>query len=421
MPSPRSVTRTPEMKTLDRIAHEALQFGTLYHSPLHRVNEYTAPAARESPLKVTSLPASETSPRYITPASPTAALNRAAHELLQFGSLYIVPSRTLFPGHSPRKVTSTVTVDRSDLNELNRLAKLVELSSASRCPQPDLYPKYTPRYDLTVRRNQLHLLTKLRMLGDFASAFPKTSPPKVTFFSGQPRIEPTLFNSMLKSKLSQTRSVLGLTSTPVGAPALICSHLNKLLSSLVKTKAPKRTANVRPQNARRTQLSFVPASQPELAPPPPVVPGSTSVVEPTPIPGVPEPIEYSIAPIVGQYPMITVFPPPPVSSFSSYDVRSLRDHLEDLELYLDLRKDLPDQFSSLASVDTSAPDLRRTLHPVFERFVLALFTLAPSLDIPTDSQLATFFSQGILTNPSPEKFLASKTILFRVISSKLRF
>jgi hypothetical protein len=176
--------------------------------------------------------------RYIT-----AELSRLAHEATQFGLVYRVPSRSRFPGHSQSTGhdTSPNFIDRSSLMELNRMARLFEL-----CDNASIYPQYRPESELfrsrlqpleRIRLNQLVRKLKLDHSSEFSRSFPSTRKPIVAYFSGQPRIEKTVFNDLLKSKLHELRSLLGVPSTPTGASAFVVSRINMLLSKL---KAPPK-------------------------------------------------------------------------------------------------------------------------------------------------------------------------------------
>jgi hypothetical protein len=173
----------------------------------------------------------------------TAELSRLAHEALQFGSVYRVPSRSRFPGHSQLSGhdTSPNFIDRSSLMELNRMARLFEL-----CNNASIYPRYRSESELfcsrlqpleQTRLDQLLRSLKLDHSSEFAQSFPSTRKPLVSYFSGQPRIEKTVFNDLLKSKLQQLRSALGVPTTPTGASAFVVSRINMLLCKL---KAPPK-------------------------------------------------------------------------------------------------------------------------------------------------------------------------------------
>jgi hypothetical protein len=233
---------TTDLKVLNRIASYSQQFETLYFSPLsrsqlgfpsHSAATYTKPTPKKP--TVAKPPTAK-----LSDSRCLADLNRLAHDLLQFGSVYNVPSRAFFPGHSAQKSPSPSN-DADSMKELNRLARLFEMCSSS-----TLYPSFTPAYDLSHSKCSRRLRSLLHMdsTDSFSTAFPKTQTPKVSFFSGQPRIERHIFNDLLKSKLSETRSVLGLTFTPQGAPALVASWINSLLSKITKPVQKKQKTKV---------------------------------------------------------------------------------------------------------------------------------------------------------------------------------
>jgi hypothetical protein len=139
------------------------------------------------------------------------------------------------------KVDTPTVSDLICLKELNRLARLVELTP--RCQTPVYHE--TPRisrslsHDKTAQRFCANLLSFERngTVSDFRTVFPGTAVPTVSMFSGQPRVNKEIFNQLLASKLSTLRSKLGTTSTPSGAPALVASWINLSLRNLLSRKS----------------------------------------------------------------------------------------------------------------------------------------------------------------------------------------
>jgi len=115
---------------------------------------------------------------------------------------------------------------------------------------------------------------------DFLSVFPRTQIPHVSLFSGQPRIDRTIFNSLLASKLSELRSRLGVQSTPVGSVSLVSSWINRLLANQTKNKQAKKKpasdnkgkkkTSASCQNAKKTKVQFTPAASQQEIPLPEV-------------------------------------------------------------------------------------------------------------------------------------------------------
>jgi len=149
-------------------------------------------------------------------------------------------------------------------------------------PQPDIYVQYV-RPNVTQCTNTRRygkgfpnpfvdsLRSKLRLTdrATFRSAFPGTAIPRITMFSGQPRIDKDIFNQLLSSKLATARSVLATTTTPSGLPSLCASWINKILSSLcVKkvTSPPAKKSGLKTEPKVQSTKSFVPPVLPEPQP-----------------------------------------------------------------------------------------------------------------------------------------------------------
>jgi hypothetical protein len=108
-------------------------------------------------------------------------------------------------------------------------------------------------------------------------------------FSGQPRIPREIFNDMLKSKLHMARSMLGVTSTPKCAPALVSSWINSLLhktftaSQVKKTSGSKQKPKTNQVDFSKLVRVFVPSSTPAQPPRPATPkPHQLTVVKPKP-------------------------------------------------------------------------------------------------------------------------------------------
>jgi hypothetical protein len=276
------------LKQLNRIATEALRFGTLYqtlcdrthfgterHSFLHSISSRTP-----------TVPPRITGPVRFSPARPIPSLDSLAHQAtrsdFEIYPEFRLPASSFGPRRSNdflvrrRQATSPSTM--SELAELNRLARLVELTSKT-TPFVPIYG-FAPTLSSSLANNKLSQQCVAGILSftdaknpsvqnDFAKCFPKTTKPHVTFFSGQPRIARDVFNGLLASKLAELRSRLGTTSTPAGAPALVASWINSLLSKKTTPRSPRATRSSRPEQSRRNTQEpvFVPSTQPEVLPP----------------------------------------------------------------------------------------------------------------------------------------------------------
>jgi hypothetical protein len=293
-------------------------------------------------------------------SSDMRTLNASAAFVNRFSQLYIVPSRSVFPGHSsrtcdvprpkktvPSKVTysrpreepslsklahlatradfeiyselrlpassfgprrsteffvrrnvhtpaSSHSIDADCLTELNRLARLVEMTSKS-CRNVPIYGE-APTLSSTLAWSHASQQCVAGILGfttrsnpairsEFDATFPKTDRPNITFVSGQPRITKEKFLELFKSKMSELRSRLGTNTSPKGSSSLISSWINCSLSTLRRTKKPtsaqkgKKTTPPSKQNGKKTTVNFVSAATSEPSPQD-TVPTTTVTSEP---------------------------------------------------------------------------------------------------------------------------------------------
>jgi hypothetical protein len=227
-------------------------------------------------------------------------LNAFATEVQQFGTLYhetripVGPIRRDFFVLRPSTaaVQRQKTQDSETLKELNRLARLFELSGIRDCP---LYHSYTPpcyasphskgKYTKGFSSPFDHVLRKkLNLTSSFASAFPKTTIPKPTFLKGHPVFERSTFNSLLAIKLAEARSVYHINHTPKHLPRLITSWICALFVPSTTPSAPKKKKTTRPAKPEVTCSSLSDRFTSEaVVPSLPQVPSSSPepVVQPT--------------------------------------------------------------------------------------------------------------------------------------------
>jgi hypothetical protein len=250
------------LKSLNRLADFVNKFDTPYLCLISKAKTVTSSAPQPRRLRQP----------IIDDHKVTLELSRLAHEALQFDSVYRVPRRSRFIGHSPRPSghdTSGSDNDRRCLTELNRLAQLAAL-----CPAYPVYPRYSPVTELfcsrrlqpleQVRLDQLARKLKLDHSSQFTQSFPGTAKPTVRFFSGQPRIEKSVFNDLLKSKLQELRSTIGVSFVDKNVSSFVVSRINRLLCDLKRKKTspsnpkPKHAGPTAPYgNKTSVQLTFV--------------------------------------------------------------------------------------------------------------------------------------------------------------------
>jgi len=284
------MTISPEMKPLSQLAHQARQFDRIYfgvfscsyspspfvsHSPRTTADDLPAPSYDVSRV---------VRPRVCKEAADHNVLNRLASDVLQFGFVYPTlnipvgprPHEFLVRRASPALVQREQKEDIASLTELNRLARLVELSHG----QAELYPSFTPAYSfLTIPKKRLSFDTvdmvtfKLRIhlrLDDkssFEQCFPATRRPRVTMSLGSPSIDRSVFNHLLASKLASARSWFKTPHTPKGVPSLVTSWINKLLCRSFAPRVPnpatkKSNKKISPSKTEKP-ISFVPPQESE--------------------------------------------------------------------------------------------------------------------------------------------------------------
>jgi hypothetical protein len=250
-----------ECKILNVIAHEAFKFGSLYRIPVN--SSFVGHSPRPGP-SAPVLPVSEVV--FSQPRSDPS-LNALAHQYSDIRIPVYPDLRDQFRVTFDRKFlahrhTPSPRPSRSELAELNRLAKLFTL-----CPSATIQGSDTPRLSTSMDSgitqmtvNSLLGFTRNGKLSTFEQCFPATTRPRVEMFSGQPRVPRDTFNSLLKSKLSQLRSTLGVSSTPKGSVTLVASWINKLLCSVVPKTHPrqkKTKAQPIPDKGKKTKATFV--------------------------------------------------------------------------------------------------------------------------------------------------------------------
>jgi hypothetical protein len=190
-------------------------------------------------------------------------LNRLASFANQFDFIY-PDTRGLFDlrlkdflvvKHSYAATQKKEASDKACLKELNRLARIVELSKDTSCP---IYPCYTPPHYVDSRRRRLYskgfpsvfdsrLKHELKLDSTFAKAFPKTTIPKCTFSKGHPVFAKADFNVLLFAKLQQAREFYKTVTTPSHLPRLITSWI----CALFKYKTTTPTAPKKEQKAKK--------------------------------------------------------------------------------------------------------------------------------------------------------------------------
>jgi len=282
------------MRILNRIASEQLRFDTLYRVPStrksfpgHSPKVQLAPKAGKTPSKV-----------IFSPVKPQLSLSQLAH-LATREDFEIYPdlrssycSSQMFGTrkHEFLSVRMTKKVDSesdlASLKELNRMARLFELTSHSK--HVSIYPE-SPKLSKMLSHDRVSHMIIAELLrftvngfavDDFSLVFPKTQRPHTVMFSGHPRIERNIFNQLLASKLSELRSRLGVSQTPVGSVSLVSSWINRLLNFKTKTvqakKMPvpeqkgKKKTSPSVQNGKKNKVNFTPAAPQQEVPLPEV-------------------------------------------------------------------------------------------------------------------------------------------------------
>jgi hypothetical protein len=272
------------MKSLNRIASEALQFESLYRPFCLKHNFCVRP--RPFLVETRSVPV----PLEV-PSRPSRALhnelNSLASQLLQFGTLYHETSIPVGPRpheflkrtKSPRSSAQEEKDNVDSLKELNRLARLYEQYPDAK--SSIVYPQFTtkeqalhfdhhrygkglPNPFVAKIRSQLKLDSK----SSFRSAFPGFSRPATTLSNGRPECERQTFNTLLAFKASQLRNVMHTPSTPYGFPRHLAQWITNILknpepSKLIDHKIPtprtKKEKQSRTSTVSRTKIDFQPA------------------------------------------------------------------------------------------------------------------------------------------------------------------
>lgn len=253
------------LTTLNKLASEVQRFKTCYHCASAR-SRSGFPGSSPRPAKPIR---KQVVPKIIySEPRPELSLDQLAHEATR-PEFRVYPdlrqmhcARTMFGRRQHdflyrQKVnTPRQSMDQDCLKELNRLARVAELSRDALVVYPD-----APRLHILFGQNRSFKYVLLRRLSlirhdfeaaEFECAFPGTSRPAVTFFSGQPRIQRDLFNELVSSKSKEFRSRFGLTSTPEPVFKLLCNWINKILSS-TKPNPATRLRNKR-RNRKETKL-----------------------------------------------------------------------------------------------------------------------------------------------------------------------
>jgi hypothetical protein len=246
------------MKDLNRLASEAQQFETIYRIPARRK---PSPPTSYGLLTPVSPPVSN----IRAPSVPTI-LNRLASDALQFGFVY-PDTRDLFSTRRPDFLTVRLPTvrtwtpnDSACLKELNRLARLVELTPHPRVP---IYPSFTTitsTFDVNSRNlytkigSKAHasnpfsdkLRAKLHLKNDerFIDAFPKTTPPQVELLNGAPIIDRTVFNSLLRIKMQTACQILGTQHLSKNITSSIVHWINTILTGFYLTVISKKRTHI---------------------------------------------------------------------------------------------------------------------------------------------------------------------------------
>lgn len=430
-----------DLRLLNRIASEALRFGTLYQSPLLKKSSFIGSSPR--PTVVVHRPSPSNRAIVFSDARPQPSLNQLAH--LATRSDFDVYPQLRLPASSfgprrsnnflvTRKVHTSEGIDSASLHELNRMARLVELTS-DRIPAVPIYFKTPTLSESFASGNRVSHMVAAALLGfttksgvvvnDFDAVFPATRRPPVSMFSGQPRVPKETFNELLSSKCSALRSKLGVSSTPKGSLCLIASWINRLLcnkpktlpkSNKGKTVQKKDKASAAEQTAKDTKaksIIFVPETETsDLVPP--AQPGQTVVTElhaPTNT-ETPMPKFFDIIDSRLKHPTYAKFftdlnpsaPTPNSTSLSGLDIRSIQQRIKSLIALAELTQDSQPFCKFIIDYETSTATLTyRSVHheTLTQDIVCALHALGylkPSLSALADLTGANFVSS---TGPVP--------------------
>jgi hypothetical protein len=233
-----------DLKVLNQFSTQTLKFGTEYGFVFSRKS---FPGHSPRPTVVCRPPRpSKVIVSYSAP-KPQPSLNQLAHQAtcsdFEIYPQLRLPASSFGPRRSNdflvyRKIhtPSNVKENIAAMSELNRMARLVEITS-TRTPLVPFYPD-PPRLSTSLAFDRVSHAVVAELLGftksgfaiqDFRTVFPSTMRPTVSMFSGQPRVPKAQFNELLASKLSTLRSKLGINSTPPGSLCLVASWINRLL------------------------------------------------------------------------------------------------------------------------------------------------------------------------------------------------
>ena len=270
---------------MNSLASEFQQFGCIYHRVFSRAK---FPGCSPRPVVQPKAPRRSRSTITFSEPKPTMSLNQIAH-LATRSDFEVYPEIKLSPdmfGPRPhnllvsRQVQTAASIERSELDELNRLARLVEMTS-SRIPDVPVYAS-APRISESLAHNKLYQQIIAGLLSftsaknpsvrnDFSVTFPATK-VVISHCLGQPKIERQIFNSLLASKMSELRSRLGINFSPVGSINLVSSWINMSLKrkqnpssarskrtadSVQKGRKPTSTSE---QKVNKNKVAFVPAA-----------------------------------------------------------------------------------------------------------------------------------------------------------------
>jgi hypothetical protein len=255
--------------------------------------------------------------------------------------------------------------------------------------------------------------TKAHKLSSFEQVFPATRRPQVSMFSGQPRVPRDTFNDLLKSKLSQLRSCLGLTSTPKGIVTIVASWINKLLASLVpKTHSVKKDrTQPKPDKAKKTKVEstvaptvqsfeFIPASETQTEGPPTIVASATDSVEPNT-----DLMTFSRYSLVDY--LSANWYESSYSLFSSLDYHSIHDLIRDC-------RPLISRIHAFSAIEAPAPLLECAYLSCLLHRVLTLLFDSPG---PTYSSKLSFPAPSGLSVPDTSKVSSTLLLVLPLISN----
>lgn len=275
-----------DLRVLNQLVSEVTRFGRLYRVP----RRDTFPGSSPKPVVAPRPPRRSSSVVTYSPPREEPSLSKLAH--LATRADFEIYSELRLPASSfgPRQSTEffvrrnvqtpSSTIEPDHLAELNRLARLVELTSAS-CKMVPIYGQ-PPRLSENLTHVKTHQMVIAELLGftrfgilqPFSKVFPKTDRPQIEFVSGLPQISKDKFNKLLVSKMSELRSRLGINTSPNGSLKLIASWINCLLAALKPKAKPhpsqkgKKKTSSAEKTEKKTKVDFIPAalssSDPEI-------------------------------------------------------------------------------------------------------------------------------------------------------------